>query len=717
MKSHTSRLLTSITILCCIIFSLSSQPLAGPITAQGLSSNPAQLSQVDEFQIYHSGSIESIRVVEYNTIEDALDAIDNGEADLFGQRINQSDYSLISSYSNIEEQWAYDNQAFLLALNTKYYPLSNQHLRRAIAFAVNKTDISENAMNGLVDKLDFVLPIFNEYSIEEEQGGVFYDSNVSRAVHELALAGMLDVDDDGVVEGPDGSEVNIPIWYPFDIIGLNETADIVSDNLLDAGINNTLIPMNFTDLQNEIANHNLTYGIALYQQELDQYGYLWAAVAFHTSLQSYPGYNIANINSEELSDLAEEYLDAIYLTTAESKGYQAMMTIYESCPVIPLFEYRWLSLYSELNFNNWPNDTYAGAFSVWSPVTVTATGSSTELVVAVLPSYFDNFFKSLNPFYENTTIDPDWLERYYFNPYLLVYDSPIATAPDGHAVPRHSTSWEMEFLGIVPDLTNDESRANFYADPAANWTDGTVMDAQDYRFTFEYYENNSLTIYANNLDEVKVTGNYLAGVEYSSRDMFLFRKLGALPILPEHIWTGQNAIEWNPSVSQVIGSGPFVFNSFTQGSEIVLDANNQYYPEIDTEPPTLRSLSIVPENPIPAESVVFRIFIDDRSRVENVSIYYIYRVGKINFSDSQLMIEDASGFQATIPARVTANAVIWEIHATDIWGNSAKIANGSYSISTSAMDGTFDITIPLLIGSGIGVVVIAFVIARRRRKA
>ncbi len=715
MNSHLSRTLATYVLLGCLLFSISVQPFGLSTTSPRSPKGDAQLAQIDQFQVYHGGTIQSIRVTEYNTLEDALDAIEAGSADLFGHRINATDYELVESYDNVETQWAYDNQAFLLSINAKYYPLNKEHLRRAIAFSVNKTDIAESAMNDTVDTLDFILPIFNEYSVEETLGGQFYDADVTNAVTELELAGMLDVDGDGVVEGPDGSEICLPIWYPMDVPGLNETADIISANLIDVGINNTLVPMNYTDIQYEVANHNQSYAIALYEQELDQYGYEWTATAFHTSLQNVFGYNIANINDEDLNDLAEDYLDAIEQSSAESIGLEAMMRINEICPVIPLFSYRWLSVYSDANFETWPNDTYAGAFSLWSPTTVTAAGAETELVVAVLPAYFDHYFRSLNPFFGNTTIGPDWIERYYFNPYLLVYDSPIATAPDGHAVPRHATSWEMEFLGIVPDLTNDESRANFYSDPSANWTDGTEMDAQDYRFTFEYYQNNSLTVYSAGIDEVKVTGRYLAGIEYDSRDMFLYRKFGALPILPEHIWSEQNATGWNPSINDISGSGPFSFESFTSGSEIILEANPDYYPEIDTEAPTLRSVTIIPDDPIPAESVVFRVFVDDKSRVENVSLYYIYQVGRINFTGASLMVQDASGFQATIPARVTANAVLWEIHATDVWGNSAKIANGSYAMATDTTIEELDLTLPLLIVGGIGIILIGFIVLRRRR--
>ena len=335
----------------------------------------------------------------------------------------------------------------------------------------------------------------------------------------------------------------------------------------------------------------------------------------------------------------------------------------------------------------------------------------------MLPTYFENFFRSLNPFYGNQTIGPHWTDGDLFNPYLLVYDTPISINPSGEYIPRHATSWEMQFLGQVPDLNVGQSRATYYCDPNANWTDGEPFNAQDYSFTFEYYKNNSLVEYTL-IDSVKVTGEYVAGITYNERDIFLFPKLGSLPILPEHVWENRNPITWNPEISNVAGSGPFVFSEFSPGSEIVLAANDDYYPEIDTDAPVLRSLSIIPELPIPTESVVFRVFVDDRSRIDNVTIKYTYVVGTINFTGSQVMIPDASGFEATIPPRVTARAVTWEIHATDIWGNTALIANGSYSRDTSTTLTELDPNIVLALevtGVAFVIVVIIFAIRRRRK--
>jgi hypothetical protein len=146
-----------------------------------------------------------------------------------------------------------------------------------------------------------------------------------------------------------------------------------------------------------------------------------------------------------------------------------------------------------------------------------------------------------------------------------------------------------------------------------------------------------------------------------------------------------------------------------------LTHNPNYYPEVDIEPPTLRTLVMIPEEPIPAESVVFRVTVDDRSRIANLTLSYTYIVGVINFTESQLMVQDVSGYEATIPARVTASAVTYEVAATDIWGNTAIIASGSYTRSTTQPTGAMDFMIPLIAGIVVITIIVVILILRRRR--
>ncbi len=709
-------LVTLAIVLLCI-------PATAPNLAQQTNVYPSsvhQLSQEDPFQIYHGGDVETVRVVEYDNLALALAAIDGGEADIFGHVVDPEDYAAVDSYSNIQKQWAHDTNTYMLVLNAELYPLDNSHLRRAIAFAIDKNEIATSAMGGIVDAIDFALPLNNEFSIELTEGGAFYASDNVSATDELALAGMLDVDEDGMVEAPNGNEMQLTVWYPLDVPGLNETALIIYDNLLASGINSTLVGMNYTELQSEIENHNQTFSLALYHQDLPLYDLDWAATTFHSDNLAIAGENPANIEDAALDAISAYYLDNIYIDEAPEIGLNALRIVRDLCPVIPLFAERWLSVYTDSNFQGWADEKNGGAYSVWNPVTLTPNSAEVdELIVAVLPEFFSGYFTSLNPFLSGQSIDSDWLFRSQFNPYMLIYDSPIVTTPDGDAVPRASTSWTMYYRGVVTDLRSNQTRARFYCDPNANWTDGTQLDAQDYRFTFEYYSNNSLTNFTGLVEETRVTGDFIIGVTMNSRLMFSYRELGALPILPQHIWYDKDPRAWDLTVEEFLGSGPFVVSSFVQGSnpELVLTKNPNYYPVVDVEPPTLRSIVMIPENPIPAETVVIRAHVDDRSKIDNVTLSYIYEVGTINITESVMMTESASGFEGTIPARVTASRVIYEIVATDVWGNSAVIATGSYIRETTSGGATWLIDALMLLGiigaGALGVVAIVFL---RKRK-
>jgi hypothetical protein len=429
------------------------------------------------------------------------------------------------------------------------------------------------------------------------------------------------------------------------------------------------------------------------------------------------GENLANIDDAVLGGIAIEYADNIVFDNAQTIGLRAVRAVRDLCPIIPLFAYRWLSVYSDTRFQGWINDTDGGAFGAWNPITITARdGMPNEMRVAVLPSFFDRFFTSLNPFKAGMVLGSSWISKSLFNPYLLVYDSSLETTPDGRAVPRLATSWDILFLGLVPDLNASECRAQYYIDSNAYWTDKVSVDSQDYRFTFQYYANYSVIPGSGLIADVKTLGDHVAGINYNSLEMFSYRVLGALPILPRHIWQGRDPFTWEPAVSDAVGSGPFKVSSFSVDSSLVLTINTAYYPVLDTEPPKLKSLQIIPDNPTPAQTVVLRAYIDDRSRIRNVTLHYAYLVASVGFNHSTQMELGPLGYEATIPAEITATTIYYAINATDVWENSAIVASGSYSRPTTAWSIWQTLNPYAAIASIVGVLVIIGLILRLRHK-
>ncbi len=681
-RRTTTTLVLALAIMMLGLFS----PILGTTHMESLQGIDGDFvtTENSEYPIYSIGTLEQIQVIEYSTIYDALQAVNEGEADLFGHRIQAADYSILDGFTDVVRQWAHDKQQCWLSLNAKTYPLSSYHLRQAIAYAINKTEIAELSFNNQVDPVD--LPIFlgDPLSVEREEGGQYYNSDVNAAQSVLGQGGMLDVDDDGYVEAPNGSDFSLKLTYPSDVQGLAAAAGIVHSNLHSVGINCTMESELNTIIQSGLEAHNLSYDMAITTVNFSMSNPQWGLTTFHSSRRSEIGENMAQISDGEINSAVFQYEDSFSLKARQTAVMDGMRVIRDRCPVIPLFNYRWLSVYSTANFDNWPDDWNGGAFGVWTPVKVTARpDSDNTLRVAVLPEYFTDFFKTPNPLDSSDTLDHDWAVMEQFNPYLLVYDAAVVLSPERKYVPRASTSWDVLYRGAISDIRPDQTRVRFYSDPNANWTDEVNLNSEDYRFTYNLLVNQSKVEYANLTAGLKTTGEFMAGITVDSLNPFYYRLYSQLPILPRHIWEPQNLSIWNPSIEDAVGSGPYIITEFTPGSSLTLVMNGGYYPLIDEEPPELNRFNQYPENPIPAERVVIRAYINDRSRIQNVTLEWTHRVGHLNFTSSAAMNETVFGYLGTIPSRITATSTEWVITATDIWGNTAEIASGYYERSTS----------------------------------
>ena len=127
-------------------------------------------------------------------------------------------------------------------------------------------------------------------------------------------------------------------------------------------------------------------------------------------------------------------------------------------------------------------------------------------------------------------------------------------------------------------------------------------------------------------------------------------------------------------------------------------------------------MSIYPDNPIPAENVVIRIFVEDRNLIKNVTLSFTYQIGGINTTESRLMIRDAMGYIVVIPSHVTATYVEWQIEVTDSWGNSAILASGFYPNDALGTEDVFGPIVILSIGiSGVAIAIVVILGVRRKR--
>ncbi|HWH30626.1 MAG TPA: ABC transporter substrate-binding protein [Mycobacteriales bacterium] len=155
----------------------------------------------------------------------------------------------------------------------------------------------------------------------------------------------------------------------------------------------------------------------------------------------------------------------------------------------------------------------------------------------------------------------------------LMFNGLVGLSPDQQPVPELAESWEVLDGG---------ARYRFALRDDVTWHDGEPFTSADVEFTFEQM---LLTLHARTKASV---GAALSSIETPDEHTVEFRfsepyaplllqlDVTEAPILPRHVYEGTDVQE-NPANSAPIGTGPFVFESYTPDSEIRLTANPDYF--------------------------------------------------------------------------------------------------------------------------------------------
>lgn len=148
----------------------------------------------------------------------------------------------IAAYNDQPPYMIPANTAYLIP-NTTVPPLDDAAFRQAMAFAINVTDIVDNAYAGLVTAADptGLLPIWVDLGLVDQgvvaEHGFSYDAAQAESI--LEDAGYVDTDDDGFRETPDGEPIEMTLQVPAGWTDWNIAAEIIAENLQAVGINVT----------------------------------------------------------------------------------------------------------------------------------------------------------------------------------------------------------------------------------------------------------------------------------------------------------------------------------------------------------------------------------------------------------------------------------------------------------------------------------------------
>jgi peptide/nickel transport system substrate-binding protein len=184
--------------------------------------------------------------------------------------------------------------------------------------------------------------------------------------------------------------------------------------------------------------------------------------------------------------------------------------------------------------------------------------------------------QSLNPFLANSSPSLDIVP--------LVYDYLLGSDPrTGEPAPGKLTdSWDIAADGVT---------YTFHLNKDAKWQDGVDFTAADVDFSLQALADPATkSTYTGAFNDAVASWKVLDDdtiqiVAKEVRFNFLY-DIQALLVVPAHIWQNVPHAQWaadpgstGQDPSRVVGTGPFKFESWTQGQEVRLTRNDNYYDE------------------------------------------------------------------------------------------------------------------------------------------
>ncbi len=195
------------------------------------------------------------------------------------------------------------------------------------------------------------------------------------------------------------------------------------------------------------------------------------------------------------------------------------------------------------------------------------SGETTGGVLKFGAQVTDTQLSNLSPFATSGTYT-EWYKLVYEQ---LLYFNEVT----GELEPALADSYEWN---------EDKTELTLQLNEKATWQDGEDFRADDVLYTYNVLKDNPVfDKYAlwDKLEEVTADGET---VVFKSKDSFvsLPEYISQIYIVPEHIWKNEDAATFVNS--EPIGTGPFIWDSYTTGTSVTFNAYENYWkgaPKLD----------------------------------------------------------------------------------------------------------------------------------------
>ncbi|MHA2068936.1 MAG: ABC transporter substrate-binding protein, partial [Candidatus Thorarchaeota archaeon] len=512
-------------------------------------------------------------------------ALQDNAIDLIGNTIDPDFLIPLELAENVEVTTHLRNGFGYFIINTAKYPFNITAFRRAIAFALDKTRISEEFWNGLAVPIDSCVPYSSPFSIEGTLPYSYYDANPDQGNVLLNMAGFFDVDEDGKREAPDGSDFDVLVEASSSATIVMQICEELNDTLSLLGINATMTGP-YYDLPERINNHG-DFDIVFFTKGFNDFDVDWLAYEFWSEYADKPSWNLQNFRDATYDMWREQLLySTTYDVVLEAAEQMQIVLAYE-CPIIVCYNELLFNAFRTDRFEGFVNDVVDGVSGRWSTYRARLVSSEGGPLGGTLrrgvptDAYWPNFmrpFEEPGYFWHNENWESVAL---YMEPWssLLIQD------PTGRIIPWLAESYSIETHDDNSNVPIGHTRFVFNIHPNASWSDGTPITGNDVAFTMNFYREgpgNPLGADLTYMSAAYSLSPYQAVIEFSSESYWHLRTVANKPIIPSHIFVdigAENWSLWNPSPVEepLVVSGPFQYTAYLEGEWAEMSANPLHF--------------------------------------------------------------------------------------------------------------------------------------------
>jgi ABC-type transport system substrate-binding protein len=515
-------------------------------------------------------------------------ALQGGVVDIHDGFFDPDNYALLDADPNLEvSDDILRNGYGHIKINTRDAPLNWTALRRAFAFAYDKTAVQTDIFQGLMRLHDSVVVYTNDlFSIEDDLPYHYYNPEPAKGNALLDAAGF-DIDPlTGFREDPNGNPIHIVIGYsPSSPAIAGGCAQLGVDALAALSISAETNQEDFNTYLANLYNHGdydmLFFATSFYGKTLD-----WMAREYGSEYANAYAQNDSNFANETMDGILQDILDAKTYQEAYDACAEAQLLIHYQVPLLITYENMYLQAYRNDKFKGHIKDAGRYIQSKWNIQNIIQLDDTFGGTVAVAlgqePDTFNGFTSSSG----------------YTAQILNLVDSNLYDfGPDLEPYPVLAESYTEETHADNAAVPEGHHRFTFDLIQNATWSDGTPFTAEDVAFTYTYYlETAALGNPAGaglsdaNLVAAYAPSTYRVVVEFGKESYWNFGQAAYFSPIPKHIFEPGAGIgyegwnTWNPIFNPAdpfVTLGPFLLTDIEAGEfyELTVNPRWAYLPE------------------------------------------------------------------------------------------------------------------------------------------